>query len=103
MEYLICTARNLSLIAQNTQNTAITEDCELLIEPQIEMILTTYEKQMELIDGNLINIKKIKGHRIGLSINAAQALVTQLQEWITEAEQLEQRLEQCKLKTDSKT
>ena len=67
----------------------------------IEMVLTTYHKQMEFIDNNLINVKKTQSHRIILDINAAEALATEIQEWIKEAKTLETKLIESELTCES--
>ncbi len=85
----------------------ITEQSEITTEPLVEMVLTTYEKQMSLVDGNLISIKELKTRRIGLSINAMESLATQLKEWIEETKEIQTRLEtgtlQCLSEQKSKT
>ncbi len=101
MEYLVCTARNLKLSVLNPQDEPIADQNELQVSPLIEMILTTYEKKMEFVDSNLINIKKTNSHRIGLNINAAEALVTHLGEWIKEAKTLQTRLNDGTLTCES--
>ena len=85
MNYLIATARD-----------RITPESELMIE----MVLTTYHKQMEFID-NLINVKKTNSHRIILNINSAQALATELQEWVKETQALKTKLQETKLTCES--
>jgi hypothetical protein len=103
MQHLIATARNLSIAVHEKDGKTVTPECELHAEPLIEMVLTTYERQMEFVDGTMINIKKTQSHRIGLNINSAQALATQLEEWIKEAQALETKLEESDLTCDSKT
>lgn len=103
MEHLVATARNLSITVHEKNGENITTECELNAEPLIEMILTTYERQMEFVDGTMVNIKKTKSHRIGLNINSAIALGTQLAEWVKEAQALETKLEEGTLQCDSKT
>ncbi len=103
MQHLVATARNLSITVHEKDGKTITPKSELNAEPLIEMVLTTYERQMEFVDGTMVNIKKTQSHRIGLNINTAQALATQLEEWIKEAQTLETKLSESDLSCDSKT
>lgn len=102
MQYLVCTARNILIgITTDTKDGTLTPEAQIKTNPMIEMILTTYHKQMEFIDNNLINVKKTNSHRIILDINAAQTLATELQNWTTEAQNLQTKLNESELTCES--
>ena len=101
MNYLVATARNLLLGTHDKKQGRVTSESELVTQPMIEMVLTTYHKQMEFIDNNLINVKKTQSHRIILDINAAEALATEIQEWIKEAKTLETKIQESELTCES--
>lgn len=101
MNHLVATARNLLIGTHEKNHGRVTPESELTTEPIIEMILTTYHKQMEFIDNNLINVKKTQSHRITLNINSAQALATELQEWVKETQALKTKLQETKLTCES--
>ena len=101
MNTLLATARNINITSRDSKRGPITPKSEIITEPIIEMILTTYHKESELIDGNLIHIKKTKTHRINLDINAATSLATQLQEWATEAQTLKTKLQESNLQCEN--
>lgn len=104
MQYLISTARNLSVVLNEQNNGRILEGSELNASVLIELILSSYGRQVEFVDGNLVSIKKTQSTRLGLSINAAESLVTHLQESIQEAKIIESRLKegtmQCNLENE---
>jgi hypothetical protein len=100
MDHLLTTARNITITTHDSKGEQITQKSEIITEPMIEMVLTTYHKEMELIEGNLLPIKKLKTHRITLHINAALTLATHLQEWATEAQTIKNKLQESNLQCE---
>ena len=100
MDYLLTTARNITITTHDSKGEQITPKSQIITEPMIEMVLTTYHKEMELIEGSIIPTKKLKTHRIALHINAALSLATHLQEWATEAQTIKTKLQESNLQCE---
>jgi len=96
MQYLLSTARNHTITVRAEPNQEITETSKITSEPCIEMVLVTYETKHELVSGTLIPIKTTQTTRIGLTINSAKELATEIQEWAIEAEIIKQKIGEIK-------
>jgi hypothetical protein len=82
MKKLLATARNIRLIHN-------TEKDEL--QPEIEMVLTVYEKTAQFIGTGLANVEQVETIRIATTPDGARALAEALNEWADDAEDVSDR------------
>jgi cell division protein FtsX len=82
MKNLLATARNIRLIYN-------TEKDEL--QPEIEMVLTVYEKTAQFIGTGLAHVEQVETIRISTTFAGARALAEALNEWSDEAEDISDR------------
>ena len=82
MQHLLASARNQRQIYNQKDQT---------LEPEIELVLTVYERRLQMVGAGLLNVEHFETLRIGMDPDGARKLAENLQEWADEADSLHER------------